>query len=253
MRGLQGKAYVVAGGGSGIGAATAKRLVEEGAKVVVGDLDANKARELSLRLMQEGGESIGVAFDILDPESIKNLMESAVLRFGRIDGIHINSGEINMLHQDATVEDVSLDVFDQTLAVNLRGHMLCTRYAIPILKRNGGGSLVYTSSAAAFMGEPLRVAYAISKNGLHALVRHVATRWGKERIRANAVAPGLVKVDSNREILTDSAVKEVLRNTRSWRIGKPEDIAASVAFLMSNDGEWINGQVISVDGGITMR
>ena len=112
---------------------------------------------------------------------------------------------------------------------------------------------MYTSSAAAFMGEPERLAYAVSKNGLHGIVRHIATRWGKRGIRANAVAPGLVTTDPERHPLTGEQRAAVLGITRSRRLGEPRDIAAAVAFLMSDDGEWINGQVMSVDGGVTMR
>jgi NAD(P)-dependent dehydrogenase (short-subunit alcohol dehydrogenase family) len=124
---------------------------------------------------------------------------------------------------------------------------------LPELLKRGGGSLVYTSSASAFMGEPQRLAYAISKNGLHGIVRHVATRWGKQGVRANAVAPGLVMTEPVRAMLTAEQRETVLGITRSTRLGEPRDIAAAVAFLLSDDGEWINGQVMSVDGGVTMR
>ena len=98
-----------------------------------------------------------------------------------------------------------------------------------------------------------RVAYAVSKSGLHALVRHVASRWGKRRIRANAVAPGLVMTDPVRRSMTPAQIESVLAITRSDRLGEPDDIASAVAFLCSDDGAWINGQVLSVDGGVTMR
>jgi NAD(P)-dependent dehydrogenase (short-subunit alcohol dehydrogenase family) len=154
---------------------------------------------------------------------------------------------------DSDAVDVPLEIYDRTLAVNLRGHLLCTRHAMPALLARGGGALVYTSSGAAFMGEPSRVAYAMAKSGLHALLRHVASRWGKQGIRANAVAPGLVMTETVRRAMSEEACAQVLAITRSPRLGTPEDIAAAVAFLLSDEAEWINGQVISVDGGVTLR
>ena len=115
-----------------------------------------------------------------------------------------------------------------------------------------GGAIVYTASAAAFIGEPQRPAYAVAKSGLTALTRHVARRWGKQGIRANAVAPGLVMTPAVRTG-AGSFADHAIANVPHTRLGEPADIAAAVAFLLSDDGEWVNGQVLSVDGGATMR
>jgi NAD(P)-dependent dehydrogenase (short-subunit alcohol dehydrogenase family) len=253
MHRLKDKAIIVAGGGSGIGAATALRLAAEGASVVVGDLSHERADAVARLIIANGGRAIGTAFDIADEASVRTLVDSAVDAFGGLDGIHVNAADLEAVLHDTDAVTVPMVIFDRTVAVNLRGHLLCTRLAIPLLLERGGGSIVYTSSGAAAMGEPSRVAYAITKNGLHALLRHVASRWGKDGIRANAVAPGLVVTDAVRRALPDEALAQVLAITRSPRLGTPDDIAAAVAFLMSKDGEWINGQVLSVDGGVTMR
>jgi NAD(P)-dependent dehydrogenase (short-subunit alcohol dehydrogenase family) len=137
--------------------------------------------------------------------------------------------------------------------VDLRGHLLCTRRAIPLLLARGGGAIVHTSSAAAFMGEPARPSYAMAKAGINALVRHVASRWGKEGIRANGVAPGLVITPTVAAMGDTDVQRAALRRTPSPSLGRPEDIAAMVAFLLSDDGAWVNGQVVSVDGGSTKR
>ena len=135
------------------------------------------------------------------------------------------------------------------MAVNLRGHVLVTRRAIPELLARDGGALVYTTSVTAFIGEPVRPSYAMTKSGLLALVRHVASRWGSEGIRANGVAPGFVMhrhVDDPGPELAEI----IAANTeRSRRVGRPADIAAMVAFLCSDDGEWVNGQIFAVNGG----
>jgi NAD(P)-dependent dehydrogenase (short-subunit alcohol dehydrogenase family) len=150
-----------------------------------------------------------VQCDISDDASVAALVAAALDTFGGIDLMHANAADMGAIMHDTTVLDVPLEIFDRTIAVNLRGYLLCTRHALPALLQRGGGAIVYTSSAAAFMGEPQRVCYGISKSGIHALMRHVASAWGKQGIRANVLA--------------------------------------------STDGEWINGQVISVDGGVSMR
>ena len=253
MRGLKDKVFVIAGGGSGIGAATAQRLAEEGASVVIGDLSAENARQVAAGLEAAGARALGLPFDMVNEASVRALIAAAVEQFDGLDGVHVNAADVAILERDTDAETLPLEVFDRTLAVNLRGHLLCARHALPALLQRGGGSLVFTSSGAAFMGEPQRLAYAVSKNGLHGIVRHIASRWGKQGIRANAVAPGLVMTEPARAMLTAEQREAVLGITRSTRLGEPRDIAAAVAFLMSDDGEWINGQVMSVDGGVTMR
>jgi NAD(P)-dependent dehydrogenase (short-subunit alcohol dehydrogenase family) len=241
MRGLKDKVAVVAGGAGGIGTATSVRLGEEGVSVVVGDLNHDAALDVARQITDAGGRAVGVAL--------------AVDTFGGLDILHANAADLSAgtLARDSNALDVPLDAFDRTIAVNLRGHLLCTRAAIPEILKRGGGALVYTSSGAAFMGEPERPSYAMSKSGLNAMVRHVASKWGRKHIRANAVAPGLVLTDGPRSVLSEEFMKMALRGTRSWRLGEPEDIAAMVAFLASSDGEWINGQVLSVDGGASLR
>jgi NAD(P)-dependent dehydrogenase (short-subunit alcohol dehydrogenase family) len=253
MRGLKGKVAVIAGGGTGIGAATAVRLAEEGVSVVVGDINIKAAENIVAKITAAGGKAIAVNFDVSDDASVGNLVKTAVETYGGIDLMHANAADLSLCMIDTDAVDLSLDLWDKTMAVNLRGHLLCTRHAIPALLKRGGGAIVYTSSGAAYVGEPERVAYAVSKSGINALMRHVASRWGKEGIRSNAIAPGLVMTDAALENMPKERQDDMLALGRSTRLGRPADIASTVALLMSDDGEWINGQVISVDGGITMR
>lgn len=252
MRGLTDKVAVVAGGAGGIGTASSTRLAEEGVSVVVGDVNADAAAEVVARITDAGGRAVPVDFDIAVESSVAELIGTALDTFGGLDLLHCNAAALDpeTIMQDTDVETISLDIFDRTLSVNLRGHVLCTRHALPHLVARGGGAIVYTASAAAFIGEPQRPAYAIAKSGLTALTRHVASRWGKQGIRANAVAPGLIMTPAVRGgSMADHAIARVPHT----RLGEPTDIAAAVAFLMSADGEWINGQVLSIDGGATMR
>jgi NAD(P)-dependent dehydrogenase (short-subunit alcohol dehydrogenase family) len=255
MRGLNDKIAVVAGGAGGIGSATSVRLGQEGVKVVVGDLNGAAAAAVAEEITGAGGQAVSIEVDISDEASVAAMVALAVDTYGGLDILHANAADLSaaVLGRDSNAVEIPLDAFDRTIAVNLRGHLLCTRAALPEILKRGGGAIVYTSSGAAFMGEPERPAYAMTKSGINALVRHVASKWGRKHIRANAVAPGLVLTEGPRSVLSEDFMKMALRGTRSWRLGEPEDIAAMVAFLVSDDGEWINGQILSVDGGASLR
>ena len=253
MRGLKGKVAVIVGAATGIGKATAIRLAEEGASLALGDINVAGVEAVARQVNTAGGKAIAAACDISDDASVKALVDAAVRIYGGIDFLHANAADLSIVLSDTTAVDVPLEVFDRTIAVNLRGHLLCTRHAIPEFQKRGGGAIVYTSSAAAYAGEPERVSYAVSKSGINALMRHVASRWGKEGIRANAIAPGVVITDATRTGIPDEMKQMILAMGRSPRLGQPEDIAAMVALLFSDDGEWINGQVVSVDGGVILR
>jgi NAD(P)-dependent dehydrogenase (short-subunit alcohol dehydrogenase family) len=253
MRGLKGKVAVIVGAATGIGKATAIRLAEEGVSLALGDINVAGVEAVVAQVNAAGGKAIAAACDIGDDASVKALVDTAVKAYGGIDFMHANAADLAVILSDTDAVDVPLEVFDRTIAVNLRGHLLCTRHAIPELQKRGGGAIVYTSSGAAYAGEPERVSYAMSKSGINALMRHVASRWGKEGIRSNAIAPGVVITDATRTGIPDEMKQMILAMGRSPRLGQPQDIAAMVAMLFSDDGEWINGQVVSVDGGVTLR
>jgi NAD(P)-dependent dehydrogenase (short-subunit alcohol dehydrogenase family) len=164
-----------------------------------------------------------------------------------------NAADTKIRLRDTDAVDVSLEVFDRTVAVGMRGHLICTRYAIPVLLARGGGVMLYMSSDGTRMAEPRRVCYAMTKSAVNALMRHVASRWGKGGIRANAISPGLIETETVMASHTAESRATILSATRSPRLGKPADIAAMVAMLMSDDGAFIQGQVISVNGGIVLR
>ncbi|MBV6416025.1 MAG: putative oxidoreductase [Steroidobacteraceae bacterium] len=253
MRGLRDKVVVIAGGGSGIGAATARRLAEEDARVVIGDLSANAARSVARSIESAGGRATGLAFNVRDTASVARLMQVAMDAFGRLDALHVNAADMGAIREDPDAAEISFELFDRTIAVNLRGHLLCTQQALPHLLRSAGCAIVYTTSESAYIGEPTRVAYAMSKSGLNALMRHVASRWGRHGLRANAVAPGLTLTEEVDRSLDPELRDKSLAEVHSTRLVSPQDVAATVAFLLSDDAASINGQVISVDGGRTMR
>jgi NAD(P)-dependent dehydrogenase (short-subunit alcohol dehydrogenase family) len=253
-RRLAGKSVVIAGASTGIGRATALRLAGEGARVLVGSPAGERALIDSLvaEIAAAGGEAYGASFDATEDSSIAELIHESMARLGAIDAVHANFADLRVIFDDSDAVSVTDEVLERTLNVNLKGMMRITRHAIPRLLEAGGGAMIYTSSSASIAGEPTRPCYAMAKAGLNALVRHCASRWGREGLRANAVMPGLVITPEKRDTMPKDFQEQVLAAGRSTRLGEPEDIAAMVALLASPDGAWINGQCIAVDGGSTL-
>jgi NAD(P)-dependent dehydrogenase (short-subunit alcohol dehydrogenase family) len=254
LRGLADRVVVVVGGGSGIGAATSARLGEEGCRVVVGDVAEDAAQQTAARIAAAGGTATHVAFDLADTASVADLIHSATTTYDGVDLLFNVGADMSTLRADTDVVDIGFDVWDRVMAVSLRGYVAAMKYAIPAMLRRGGGAIVNMSSAAAFQGEPARPAYATAKAGIGALTRHVASRWGKDGIRCNAVAPGFTATDAIRSApqwpeLEAAALKRI----RGTRVGDPDDVAALVAFLLSSEGNWINGQIVNIDGGTILR
>lgn len=255
MRGLSGKVFVVAGGASGIGAATARRLAEEGAAVVVGDLNEPGADDTAQRISDGGGTATSVGFDIADEQSCAHLMSRAVEEFGGLDGLYNVAADLSpeTLGSDTDVVSVSVDVWQRTLAVNLTGYFYTCRHAVPLLVERGGGAIVNTISGLVLFGDRERVSYGASKAGSLALTRHIASRWGREGIRCNVIAPGFVATKQVLASVSEQERERLADMLRSPRFGTPDDIAASVAFLLSDDAAWINGQLHVVNGGTGLR
>ena len=251
MRRLEGKVAVIAGGG-GIGAETARRLAQEGCAVALGDLNIEAAQRVADSIGREGGTCEAVAYDQADDDSVAALVAAAHQRFRRVDFMHANAADMQAIMHDGDALSIELATFDRTVAVNMRGYLSCTRHALPHLIENRG-AIAYTSSSAAHMGEPERVAYAMTKAAVNALMRHVASRWGKDGVRANSIAPGMVLTEHIKQNLPQEFRDLVLTRHLSWRLGESADIAAMVAMLFSKDGEWITGQTIAVDGGASIR
>lgn len=248
---LAGKVIVVAGAG-GIGDALATRYAADGARVVVGDLDADHAATVATRIDPSGERVAGTALDGSDEDSVAALVALALSKFGAVHGFHANFANFADGLSTAGV-DLPLEDFDQVMNVNARGYFLCSRHAVPAIISSGGGSIVYTSSAAAHMPSPVRVAYAMSKAAVHALMRTVATRYGPKGVRANVITPGLILHDGLPDLPESLVASAKAVTPIKDRLGRPDDIAAMGAFLMSDDAGYITGQVIAVDGGGTMR
>lgn len=256
-RRLEGKVAVVAGGATGLGAATCRRLSAEGAAVVIGDINVAAATATATAIESDGGRAFAIEMDLRDEGSVREMMEAAVSRFGGIDLLDNNAADTSMRAGVADTDAVSIDMdlWDRIFSINLRGFVLTCRYAIPAMLDRGGGSIVNIASGSAISGEPDHVAYGCSKAGVVQLARHVAVRWGKENIRCNAVAPGLVITEKLLALGPSYAdfSDRILRRALTPYLGAPEDIAATVAYLLSDDARYVTGQLLSVDGGMFVR
>ncbi|MCB2049206.1 MAG: SDR family oxidoreductase [Novosphingobium sp.] len=253
MKRLEGKVIVLAGSGA-IGGACARRFASEGATVVVGDRNEDVAAASAEELNAAGGRAVSQHLDGTSAESIQSLVDRAVTDFGGIDGFHANYASFVDGTISVDVLQLPMETWDEEMEVDARGFVLCTKAAIPALLARGGGSMVYTSSGAAYEVAPIRVAYSMAKASILALMRHVATRFGPQNIRANVIAPGLV-MHPRLEKKFDEATKKAFMRSNMFkdRLGEPDDIAAMAAFLMSPDARYVTAQVMCVDGGATSR
>lgn len=260
MQRLTGKSILVAGGGF-IGDELARRYAREGAKVVLGDHRLSAAQAVVDEIVRAGGTAAAVQLDGSDERSMADAVSLCDSRYGGLDGVHLNFASFSDSGGDVGVLELPLEDFDETMRINARGYVVGTRAVLPALIARGGGAILYTSSASAYAGEPTRVAYAMSKLAIHALMRHVAARYARQRVRANCIAPGIVMQMQGGEVSHPSFGRmgpEFLNwaygcQLNQDRVGRPSDIAAAGALLMSEEGSFMTGQIINVDGGWILR
>ena len=247
MSRLDGKAAVITGAAQGIGFATAEALAAQGASVTVFDINSAGAESAAERL---GPAALPVTGDVADEKDVARMVAATIERFGRLDILVNNAAafgpEIEGLDNDAQTTPV--EVWDRTLAVNLRGAFLGAHFALPHMLAAGGGVIVNISSTSAFSGDINHVAYAASKAGMHSLARSIATSHGARGIRANAVATGLVLSPTARQNLDSEKLGVYRQNILVGDFATPADIASIVVFL-ATDGHYIQGQALIADGG----
>jgi len=250
IRRLEGKVAIITGGASGIGAATARRLAAEGARVAIGDLNGPRAELLAAEL---GDAAVGIHFDAGDVTSVERLVERTVAQFGRLDILHNNAAIMapEVIGNDTNPVDIDFSVWDKTMEVNLRGYLAGCKYAIPHMISSGGGAIILTASGSAVFGDLSNIAYGTSKAAILGLNRYVATMYGSQGIRCNSINPGLIRTEGGKGNVPEAMLPIMQRNTLVPRLGKPEDIAATVAFLASDDAAFITGVSLNVDGGMT--
>lgn len=251
---LSGKIAIISGGATGIGAATARRFVIEGAAVAVLDVNTMAGRALVQELNAVGGHARFFDCDVSDVGGVADAVEHAVRDLGGVDIVFANAG-VGTVVVGGTVETIDLDHWDLAFGVNARGVYALCRAALPAMRARGGGSIVMTSSSSALVGTGGRPthAYAATKGALVSLTRAMAVTYGPENIRVNALAPGFVRTRLTEDVLSDPAqVEAALREIPLRRVAEPEELAACALFLASDEASFVTGATLVADGGQTV-
>jgi NAD(P)-dependent dehydrogenase (short-subunit alcohol dehydrogenase family) len=253
---LEGKVAIVTGAGQGIGAATARRMAEEGAKVVVSDVNEETGREVADGI---GSDAVFVKADVSSLEDVKKLMSTTIDAFGRLDVLHNNAGvhETGFTTQ-ATSTELPEDVWDKVIAINLKGPWMCSKYAAPLLAEAGGGVIVNAASIGGLVGYPMGSAYGPSKAGIVQLTRVMALELAPQGTRVVCYAPGNTETPMVEKYYSDPSLSEEERRMVQQqllgthlipRLARPEEVADLVIFLASDQAAMLTGTCVTIDAG----
>jgi NAD(P)-dependent dehydrogenase (short-subunit alcohol dehydrogenase family) len=248
---VAGKVALITGSASGIGKATAELFAAEGASVVIADIDASGAEAVAEGIRAFGGRAIAQATNVASEAEIAAAVAAAVQEFGGLDVLH-NNAALTAPHehaQDADLLTMSVDYWDRSFSVNLRGAMLASKHALPVMIEGGGGAIVNTSTNQSLAGDLSQFAYSAAKAGINALTRSIATAYGRQGIRCNTVAPGFIATDATRKAVSPEMESAIVAHNLVPRAGRAEDLAQAVLYLASDEASFVTGQLISVDGG----
>lgn len=247
---LQGKVALVSGASRGIGAAIARLFAGEGARVVLGDVLAEQGERVVQEIRAGKGEALFVKLDVTSESDWQRAMKAAVERFGKLN-VLVNNAAILIR---ATVEQTTREDWDRLMAVNATGVFLGTRYAIPEMRKAGGGSIVNLSSSAALSGNPMVAAYSATKGAVLAFTRATAIEYAPDNIRANTIHPGGVETAMTAARRTTAeGLQQLVATHPLARLGQPEDIAYGALYLASDESSWVTGIELKVDGGMLAR
>jgi len=251
---LLGKVAVVTGGSSGIGAATSRLFIEQGAKVIIADMKEPKDDNLKKIISINPESAIFIETDVLYEENVKRAIDKAVDKWGRLD-ITVACAGVPGLGSDV---DITSNEWDKIMAINARGVLFLTKHAVPIMKKNGGGSIINISSAYGIIGVPGFAAYCASKGAVRLLTKSTAIEHVKEGIRANSIHPGVIQTPMLSSLWEETADPEEVRaavigQQPSGVAGTPEDIAWGCVYLASDESTFVTGIELCIDGGLTAK
>ena len=245
---FEGKTVIVTGAARGLGRGYAERFATDGANVVLADV-LDDVDEVAATIAATGAATIGVHVDVRDESSTIAMADAARQAFGHVD-VLVNNAAIWGDYEVQPLLEVDPDYWDFVLAVNLRGPLLCTRAVVPGMIARGGGRIINISSIGAYMASGV---YGVSKLGLNQLTLALATELGPSNITVNAVAPGPIDNDASRKQVPDAAMERLRNTTLLKRLGSGDDIYGMIAYLASDDAEWVTGQTFLVNGGFNTR
>ncbi|MFM2096491.1 MAG: 2,5-dichloro-2,5-cyclohexadiene,4-diol dehydrogenase [Planctomycetota bacterium] len=248
---LQGKVALITGGTGGIGRESCLLFAKEGARIVVVDLNDDAGGKLVQEIESSGGEAIYVRADVSNGEACRQMVAAAEAKFGALHVLFNNAGI--MLSDDDDAVNTSEDVWERTMAVNLKGVFLGCKYGIPALQRAGGGSIINTASFVAVLGAATpQLAYTASKGGVLAMTRELAVIHARQNIRVNALCPGPLHTEMLMKFLnTDQKKQRRLVHIPMGRFGQAQEMAKAALFLASDESSFMTGSEFLVDGGIT--
>ena len=248
---LDGKVALISGGARGQGATEAQVLSSEGAKVVLGDVLDEAGRQIEAAIRAAGGEATYVHLNVTSEADWRAAVDTAERGYGHLHVLVNNAGILIR----KSIEETTEDDWDRIMAVNVKGVCLGTKYAIPAMRRAGGGSIINISSTAGLVGSPYGAsAYTATKGAVRLFTKATAVQHAKENIRCNSVHPGPIDTDMIRDTLSDPVLRdERLNRVPLGRIGKPEDIAYGVLYLASDESSFVTGSELVIDGGSTAQ
>ena len=246
---LQNKVAIVTGGGAGIGEAIATRYAQEGARVVVAEIDAIRGQSTADAIHRFGGEALFAQTDISSESQVRALVETALKRFGRID-ILVNNAAVLISHGEIRAHELSIEEWDKTLNVNLRGYWLCSKYVIPSMMAQAAGNILFIGSRTGLRGFAGFAAYGASKGGVLALMRSMAADYARDGIRINAIIPGTMDTPMNADEFSQPGARDqYIPRIPAGRLGVATDIAGMATFLATEEANFCIGGLYFVDGG----